>query len=53
MDMRQARYQGIAKVHIHHVMTALALNLIRLDNWLAGVPLARTRRSPFARLCAA
>ena len=32
-DARHARYQGTAKVHLQQVMTALALNLVRLDNW--------------------
>jgi transposase len=50
MGLRQARYVGIAKVQLQHLVTAVALNLVRLDNWLAGVPFATTRSSRFARL---
>ncbi len=38
-DVHQARYRGLAKTHLQHVLTALALNLVRLDAWLTGVPL--------------
>jgi transposase len=51
--LRQARYIGLAKTHLQHLVTAVALNLTRLDNWLAGVPLATTRSSRFARLALA
>jgi IS5 family transposase len=29
-DLHQARYRGLAKTHLQHVLTALALNLVRL-----------------------
>jgi transposase len=48
--LRRARYVGLAKTHLQHVLTAAALNLVRLSNWLAEVPLAKTRRSFFASL---
>ncbi len=50
MPLRRARYIGLAKVHLQHVLTAAALNLVRLAAWLAGNPLARTRQSAFVRL---
>jgi transposase len=50
MGLRHARYLGVAKVQLQHLATAVALNLVRLDNWLAGVPWATTRSSRFARL---
>jgi hypothetical protein len=49
---RRARYRGLAKVHLQHVAMAAALNVARLDAWLAGRPLAPTRVSRFARLAA-
>ena len=52
MHLRRARYIGLAKVHLQHVLTAAALNLVRLAAWLAGNPLARTRQSVFVRLMA-
>src|SRR6266511_3270898 len=49
-DMRHARYRGLEKVHLQHVYSAVALNLIRLDHWWNGHPLDRTRTSHLARL---
>jgi hypothetical protein len=48
--VRRARYRGLAKVHLEHVFSAVALNLIRLDAWWNGNPLDRTRTSHLARL---
>jgi hypothetical protein len=48
--LRRSRYIGRDKTHLQHVLTAAAINLIRIDAWLAGTPLAKTRVSPFARL---
>ncbi len=48
--LRRARYIGIAKTHLQHVLTAVALNVVRVGEWLAGTPIAKTRLSPFAAL---
>jgi IS5 family transposase len=48
--LRRSRYVGLPKTHLQHVLTAVALNLMRLGKWLAGAPLAPTRQSTFARL---
>ena len=48
-DLRRARYVGQAKTHLQNVCTAVALNLVRLWNWLAETPLATTRRSALAK----
>ncbi|MFJ6592975.1 transposase [Streptomyces violaceusniger] len=48
--MRRARYLGLQKTHLEHVLSAVALNLIRLDAWWNGHPLDRTRVSHLARL---
>jgi len=48
--VRQCRYIGQAKAHLQQLMTATALNAMRLSEWWAGTPLARTRRSRFAAL---
>src|SRR5712691_382474 len=45
--LRQARYMGLAKTHLQHIATAAALNLVRLGEWWAGTPHAKTRCSPF------
>jgi transposase len=51
--LRQCRYIGLAKTHLQHVVTATAINLIRVGDWLAGTPIAPTRGSRFAALQAA
>lgn len=48
--LRHARYRGLAKTHLDHVYSAVALNLIRLDAWWNSHPLDRTRTSHLARL---
>lgn len=50
-DLRHARYVGQAKTHLQNVCTAVALNLVRLWNWLTETPMAATRRSAFAKCC--
>ncbi|MBO0722294.1 MAG: transposase, partial [Blastocatellia bacterium] len=49
--LRRARYVGLAKTHLQNICTAVALNLVRLFNWLTETPLASTRRSAFAKCC--
>jgi Transposase DDE domain len=47
---RQARYRGIAKTHLEHVSSAVAINLIRLDaHWSERTP-DRRRTSRLERL---
>jgi transposase len=48
--LRQCRYVGTAKVHLQHVLTAAALNLVRIADWWTGTLRAATRRSRFAAL---
>ena len=48
--VRRARYIGIGKTHLQHVLTAAAINFIRIGSWLAGDRPAQTRRSPFVAL---
>ena len=48
--LRRARYIGLAKTHLQHLMTATAINCKRIHNWLSGVPQAATRTSQFVRL---
>jgi transposase len=50
--MRRSRYVGLARTHLGHVLTAAALNVVRVAEWLAGTPRAQTRHSPFALLMA-
>jgi transposase len=53
LGMRHTRYRGLDKVHLQHVLTATAMNLMRVIDWLAGTKRSTTRTSAFARLAAA
>ena len=48
--LRRSRYIGLAKTHLQHVITAAAINLVRVAEWFAGISVARTRVSRFAAL---
>ncbi len=52
MHLRRSRYIGLAKTHLQHVLTAAAINLSRIHDWLSATPHARTRQSTFVRLMA-
>ncbi|HZS89699.1 MAG TPA: transposase [Chloroflexota bacterium] len=49
-DLHQARYIGLAKTHVQHVLTAAALNLVRVAHWLEDPQFAQTRRASFLKL---
>lgn len=49
-DLRRSRYIGLAKTHLQHILCAAAINLYRITNYLAGLPIAHTRTSTFAAL---
>lgn len=46
----RTRYRGLGKVDLEHVLTAVALSILRVMEWLGGTPLAERRVSAFARL---
>ena len=48
--LRRARYRGLAKTHLQGLLTVMAINLVRIANWLMEVPLAKTRQSAFVKL---
>ena len=50
LGIRRTRYRGIDKTRLHHILTACALNLIRLDAYWNGHALDRTRTSHLSRL---
>ncbi|MGQ4436321.1 transposase [Streptomyces sp. SAS_260] len=47
---RRTRYTGRRKAAFAHVLTATAVNLLRLDAWWTGQPLAPTRTSHLTAL---
>ena len=51
--LRRCRYIGLAKTRLQHVLTAAAVNLVRVAEWCAGIPVAKTRCSRFSALQAA
>jgi transposase len=53
LDLRRSRYIGLARTHLQHLLTASAINLLRVVAWLEQVPPSQTRRSHFAALAAA
>ncbi len=48
--LRQARYIGQAKAHLQHVITATAMDVVRLLAWITETPRCTTRTSRFAAL---
>lgn len=51
--MRRSRYIGLAKTGLQQVCIAAAMNVVRVVNWLDGVPRAKTRITRFATLATA
>lgn len=52
-DLRRSRYVGLSKTHLHHVLTATAINFVRVGAWLLDRPREHTRTSRFAKLAPA
>jgi len=48
--LRRTPYIGLARTRLGHLLTAAALNFLRLGEWFMGSSPAKTRRSPFATL---
>lgn len=51
--LRSSRYIGQEKTHLQNIISAVAMNLVRLDDWLNGIQPAKTRTSAFAALALA
>ncbi|SDS12077.1 Transposase [Actinoplanes derwentensis] len=48
--IRSTRYTGADKTHLGHLLAATAANIVRIDAWLTGTPLGRTRTSHLTQL---
>ena len=48
--LRRARYDGLQKTYVQHVLIAVAINLVRIDAVLMNTPRGKTRQSHFGRL---
>src|SRR5262249_26166148 len=49
-DLRSSRYVGQAKTHVQHLLTAVAMNVVRLFQWEMGDTPTKPRISRFAAL---
>jgi transposase len=45
-ELRQSRYLGLARTHLQQLLTATAMNVVRVIAWLRGEPLGGRRRPP-------
>lgn len=52
-DLRRARYVGLARTHLQHILSAVALSLVRVVTWLAEPQPTKRRGTPFAALAPA
>lgn len=48
--VRRARYRGLARTHLQHLVAAAAINLNRVADWLYGNRPEETRVTPFVAL---
>ena len=53
LGMRRSRYCGLAKTHLQNLLTATAINMKRILNWLTETPRSRTRISHLTALAPA
>jgi transposase len=51
--VRRARYRGLPKTHLAHLLTAVAINLLRLVAWWEERPRAAVRPPRFVRVATA
>jgi transposase len=49
MGLRRSRYIGEPRTHLQHVVTATAMNICRVHDWLEGIAPHSTPLSHFAR----
>ena len=45
LRMRRSRYRGAAKTHLHHLLTAAAINLMRFLDWVGQTTRSTTHSS--------
>jgi transposase len=52
-DLRRSWYLGLARTHFQQLLTATAMNVVRVIAWLWGEPLGERRRKPGHFACLA
>lgn len=50
MGLRRSRYDGLLRTHVQQILTAVAINLVRIDAVLTHTARGMTRRSHLAQL---
>ncbi|MDX5895174.1 IS1182 family transposase [Rubrobacter radiotolerans] len=48
--IRRSRYLGLEKTRLQHLLSAAALNFVRLSEWISDTPPPEARVSPFSKL---
>jgi transposase len=51
-ELRKCRYKGLAKTKLQHLITGAAMNLVRINDWLAGKRFKPRNEGPFVQLLA-
>jgi len=49
-ELRRSRYIGLARTHLQHVLSAAAMNFVRVGLWFSETPRTKTRLSAFQKL---
>lgn len=49
-DLRRSRYIGLARTHLQHILSAVAINVVRVMAWLTDPHPTKPRISPFVAL---
>jgi transposase len=49
-DLRRSRYIGLARTHLQHILSAVAINVVRVMAWLTNPHPTKPRVSPFVAL---
>jgi transposase len=52
LGLRVARYWGLAKTRLQHLLVATAMDYLRIADWLMEVPRATTRTSKLLKFAA-
>jgi transposase len=45
-ELRRSGYLGLARTHLQQLLTATAMNIVRVIAWFRGEPLGERRRQP-------
>lgn len=49
-NARRSKYFGLKKTHLQNVLSAAAINVLRMGNWMLGIARAETRKARYEKL---